>query len=56
MLTAIAGDRWSASPGQVIELDNATALRLIAKGQAIAAELETATIKPPEMAVTRRKK
>jgi len=56
MLTAIAGERWSASLGQVIELDAATAHRLIAKGQAVAVDSETATIKPPEAAVTRRKK
>ncbi len=35
MLTSIAGVRWSAYPGQIIELDKKTALRLINSGQAV---------------------
>jgi len=58
MMTAIAGIRWSAKPGDEIDLDEATARRLLKSGQAIPVrqELEMATIKPPEAAVTRRRK
>jgi len=35
MLTSIAGERWSALPGQIIEIDKATAIRLIKTGQAV---------------------
>ena len=63
MLTAVAGIRWSASAGDVIDMDDATAKRLIAKGAAepvpaeyVTPEPETAEIRPPEQAVARRKK
>jgi len=57
MLTAVAGIRWSASAGDVIEMDEATSKRLIAAGAAKPArvEPETAEMKPLEQAVSRRK-
>lgn len=38
MLTSIAGEGFSAAPGEIIELDAATEKRLIASGQAEAVE------------------
>jgi len=58
MLTAIAGIRWSASAGDEVEMDDATAHRLIAAGSAepLLMAPETAVMKQPEMAVTRRQR
>lgn len=48
MLTAIAGSRWSARAGEIVEMkDEDEAARLIAAGYAI----EAAVIEPPENAM-----
>lgn len=51
MLTPIAGQGWSATVGDVIEFDDASALRIIESGQGEAvksAGYETATVSAPE--------
>jgi hypothetical protein len=51
MLTPIAGQGWSATVGEVVEFDDASALRIIESGQGEAVKAsgyETATVAPPE--------
>lgn len=57
MLCGIAGDKWSAIPGEIIDLPDAEALSLIAKNMAEAPEgVRTATKEKRETATTRKGK
>jgi hypothetical protein len=58
MLVSMAGPLGVREPGQVIEVDEEEAARLIAAGFAVPekGEVETANVEPPEKAVLPRGK